>query len=156
MEEAQKARLEARAARESMRQFKEEYGKRFATLKAALEKFRKQYPEPSPTLHPPQPQQLQQQSGGKDANTENPILGSNFVKSSLDADVKKREQVIRKLASDLKKEKEESKKKDAALRRTSVAREKEIVVVMMIVRMVLFVVKITVKEKRLIRRMIAV
>ena len=47
-------------------------------------------------------------------------------------------------------------KKDAALRRTSVAREKEIVVVMMIVRMVLFVVKITVKEKRLIRRMIAV
>ena len=47
-------------------------------------------------------------------------------------------------------------KKDAALRRTSVARVKEIVVVMKIVRMVLFVVKITVKEKRLIRRMIAV
>ena len=47
-------------------------------------------------------------------------------------------------------------KKDAALRRTSVAREKEIVVVMMIVRMVLFVVKITVKEKHLIRLMIAV
>ena len=47
VETAQGARHEAKAAQEQMRQFKFEYGKRFETLKKALEKFRRQYPESS-------------------------------------------------------------------------------------------------------------
>jgi CHAD domain-containing protein len=45
VEEAEAARMEAKAAREQMKRFKTEYGQRFAALKAALEKFRKGYPE---------------------------------------------------------------------------------------------------------------
>jgi myosin heavy subunit len=39
VEEAEVARQEAKAAREQMKRFKTEYGKRFSMLKAALEKF---------------------------------------------------------------------------------------------------------------------
>ena len=45
VEEAEAARMEAKAAKEQMAKFKSEYGKRFENLKAALEKFRKGYPE---------------------------------------------------------------------------------------------------------------
>lgn len=45
VEDAEAARAEAKATREQMRRFKAEYGKRFAALKSALEKFRKSYPE---------------------------------------------------------------------------------------------------------------
>lgn len=48
VEGAESARMEAKAAREQMAKFKAEYGKRFHTLKAALEKFRKGYPENTP------------------------------------------------------------------------------------------------------------
>ena len=41
VEEAHVARLEAKAAREQMKSFKAEYGKRFIRLKAALDKIRK-------------------------------------------------------------------------------------------------------------------
>ena len=49
VEEAEAARMEAKAAREQMKRFKADYGKRFATLKKALEKFRKEHPEGSGT-----------------------------------------------------------------------------------------------------------
>jgi FtsZ-binding cell division protein ZapB len=45
VEDAEAARAEAKATKEQMRRFKAEYGKRFAALKSALEKFRKSYPE---------------------------------------------------------------------------------------------------------------
>jgi hypothetical protein len=43
VEDAEAARMEAKAAREQMKRFKADYGKRFAALKAALEKFRQDY-----------------------------------------------------------------------------------------------------------------
>lgn len=45
VQDAEAARAEAKATKEQMRRFKGEYGKRFAALKSALEKFRKSYPE---------------------------------------------------------------------------------------------------------------
>ena len=45
VEEAEVARQEAKAAREQMKRFKAEYGKRFSALKAALEKFRQEHPQ---------------------------------------------------------------------------------------------------------------
>lgn len=45
VEDAEAARAEAKATKEQMQRFKAEYGKRFAALKSALEKFRKSYPE---------------------------------------------------------------------------------------------------------------
>jgi vacuolar-type H+-ATPase subunit I/STV1 len=45
VEDAEVARAEAKATKEQMRRFRAEYGKRFAALKSALEKFRKSYPE---------------------------------------------------------------------------------------------------------------
>jgi hypothetical protein len=44
VEDAEAARVEAKAAREEMKRFKTEYGKRFSALKAALEKFRQEQP----------------------------------------------------------------------------------------------------------------
>ena len=102
VEDAEAARMEAKAAKQQMKRFKEEYGKRFAALKEALEKFRKGYP-------------------GDTNNTngeQNPVTSSEFAKSASTADqLQRQEQLIRKLTADLKKEKEESKKKDGALRK---------------------------------------
>ena len=99
VEGAEQARMEAKAAKEQMRRFKEEYKQRFAALKAALEKFRKGYPEQNGT-------------------EKNPVTGSEYVRSAVNADqLQRQEQLIRKLTADLKKEKEESKKKDGALRK---------------------------------------
>lgn len=100
VEDAEAARMEAKAAREQMKRFKCDYGKRFASLKAALDKFRQDYPERG------------------SAGSENPMNSSEFVRSSSMKDqVQRQEQLVRKLTADLKKEKEESKKKDAALRK---------------------------------------
>jgi hypothetical protein len=99
VQDAEAARMEAKVAREQMKQFKGEYGQRFGTLKAALEKFRKSYPE----------------HGDQETN---PVTGSDFVKATSASDqLQRQDQLIRKLTADLKKEKEESKKKDAALRK---------------------------------------
>jgi hypothetical protein len=99
VQDAEAARMEAKVAREQMKRFKEEYGQRFGTLKAALEKFRKSYPE----------------HGDQETN---PVTSSDFVISTSVSDqLQRQEQLIRKLTADLKKEKEESKKKDAALRK---------------------------------------
>ena len=101
VEDAEAARMEAKAAREQMKRFKEEYGKRFAALKEALEKFRKGYP------------------GDSTASGElNPVTSSEFSRSASTSDqLQRQEQLIRKLTADLKKEKEEGKKKDGALRK---------------------------------------
>jgi hypothetical protein len=45
VEQAEAARMEAKAAKEQMARFKHEYGKRFEHLKAALKKFRESNPE---------------------------------------------------------------------------------------------------------------
>jgi len=100
VEGAETARIEAKAAKEQMKRFKEEYGKRFASLKEALEKFRKGYPD---------------HSSGTEVN---PVTSSEFLRTaSTTEQLHRQEQLIKKLTADLKKEKEESKKKDAALRK---------------------------------------
>jgi hypothetical protein len=101
VEDAEAARLEAKTAREQMKRFKEEYGKRFAALKEALDKFRKGYPDETST-----------------SGEMNPVTNSAFLRSATASDqMQRQEQLIRKLTADLKKEKEESKKKDSALRK---------------------------------------
>ena len=100
VEELEAARAEAKAARDSMKKFKAEYGKRFASLKKALEKFRQDHPN------------------GTTNTGSNPVNSSDFMKSASVSDqLQRQEQLIRKLTADLKKEKDESKKKDAALRK---------------------------------------
>lgn len=97
VEGAEAARAEAKAVKEQMRRFKDEYGKRFAALKEALEKFRKAHP------------------GEAEAN---PVTSSEFSKRATSTDqLARQEQLIKKLTADLNKEKEDSKKKDAALRK---------------------------------------
>jgi len=99
IEELEAARSEAKAARETMKRFKMEYGKRFSTLKNALEKFR------------------QENLSGKNTNN-GPVTTSDFMKNATLLDqIQRQEQMIQKLTRDLKKEKEESKKKDSALRK---------------------------------------
>lgn len=99
IQELEAARMEAKTAKEQMRRFKDEYGKRFAALKEALEKFRKGYP-----------------SSGE--NGANPVASSEFARSATTSDqLLRQEQLIKKLTADLKKEKEDGKKKDAALRK---------------------------------------
>lgn len=100
VEDAEAARIEAKAAREQMKRFKVDYGKRFATLKKALEKFRKEHPDNNGTTG------------------SNPVNTSEFIRSaSATEQLQRQEQLIRKLTADSKKEKEESKKKDSALRK---------------------------------------
>jgi hypothetical protein len=103
---ANAARLEAKATRQEMKQFKEEYGKRFASLKEALETFRQGYPGSSAN-----------EPNRAGANN-NPVAHSEFMKSASVSDqLQRHELLIKKLTNDLKKEKEDSKKKDAALRK---------------------------------------
>jgi hypothetical protein len=101
VEDAEAARLEAKTAREQMKKFKDEYGKRFVALKEALDKFRKGYPGDTSTI-----------------GEMNPVINSAFLRSATTSDqMQRQEQLIRKLTADLKKEKEESKKKDNTLRK---------------------------------------
>lgn len=96
VEDAEAARNEARAVKEQMRQFKEEYAQKFASLKKYLDKFRN--------------------SNGEGMS--NAVLTSEYLRSaSVSEQIQRQEQLIRKLTADLKREKEESKKKDAALRK---------------------------------------
>jgi len=99
VEELQAARAEAKAARETMKRFKADYGKRFASLKKALEKFRHENPAGKTTVN-------------------SPVSTSEFMKNATVSDqLKRQEQMIQKLTRELKKEKEESKKKDSVLRK---------------------------------------
>jgi hypothetical protein len=106
VEDAKKSRIEAKAARESMKQFKAEYNKRFDTLKAALDKVRSEQPN----------QKGNDGSNGGIAGN-NVVSRSNFVKSKALTEVQKRDKMIQKLAADLMAEKAESKKKDDSLRK---------------------------------------
>ena len=105
VDDAKKARLEAKAARESMRQFKDDYARRFATLKAALDKFRSQYPD------------QRSNDGAKGPSNNNIVSKSDFIQTKTMMEMQKRDKMIQKLTSDLKAEKADGKKKDDALRK---------------------------------------
>ena len=96
---AEAARAEAKAAKETMRRFKAQYEQRFAELRKALEKFK----------------------GGNNPGgngTVNPVTDSQYVRTaSQSREAQEKENLIRRLTMDLKKEKEDSSKKDAALRK---------------------------------------
>ena len=92
VEEAKAARSEAASAKNMMEQFKKEYSQRFAKVKEALEKYPKNAPD-------------------------NPVNNSAYMKSASAAELQKRDQMIKSLAADLRKEREDSKKKDTALRK---------------------------------------
>jgi len=92
VEEAKAARAEAEAAKQMMAQFKADYNQRFNKVKEALEKY-------------------------KHASGDNPVGNSAYVKSASALELQKRDQMIKKLAADLRKERDESKKKDTALRK---------------------------------------
>lgn len=89
VEDAERARIEAKMAQKAMENFKEEYSAKFQALKDALKKFQNDYPSPN-----------------------NPVNTSEFTDGTRQND-----QLIRKLKADLQKEKEQSKKKDAALKK---------------------------------------
>jgi hypothetical protein len=91
VEEAKAARSEAVAAKQMMENFKKEYSQRFMKVKEALDK----YPR----------------------NGDNPVNNSAYMKSASAAELQKRDQMIKTLAADLRKEREEAKKKDIALRK---------------------------------------
>jgi len=104
VDDAKKARLEAKAARETMKTFQEEYNNKFNLLRAALSEFRAMYPDQK----------------GRPGN--NIVSKSNYVKASTaekhaSAELQKRDQMIQKLNADLMAEKAESKKKDDSLRK---------------------------------------
>jgi len=101
VEAAQAAMTEARAAKEQMRRFKDEYSKRYAALSRELEEFRKSYPDSNAL------------------SEANPVTASEFGRSASASDqlVRQQEQLITNLKGELKKEKEACKKKDAALRK---------------------------------------
>jgi hypothetical protein len=108
VEEAESAKREVQATREQMRRFQQEYAKRFASLKGALEKFRQGFPNSA---------SLASAATGV-ANEANPVIGSEYARAAQAAEQQQRqEQTIRTLTSLLKKEKEDSRKKDAALRK---------------------------------------
>ena len=92
VEEAKAARSEAVAAKNMMEQFKKEYSQRFLKVKEALEKYPRN-------------------------NADNPVNNSAYIKSASISELQKRDQMIKTLAADLRKEREDSKKKDAALRK---------------------------------------
>lgn len=92
VEEAKAARSEAIAAKKMMEQFKREYSQRFMKVKEALEKYPRNAPD-------------------------NPIATAEYTKSASAAELQKRDQMIKTLAADLRKEREDSKKKDTALRK---------------------------------------
>ncbi|KAI2509260.1 hypothetical protein MHU86_5148 [Fragilaria crotonensis] len=114
VEEAEAARMEAKAAREQMKRFKGEYGKRFNALKSALEKFRNSYPQHQDDSMNPvtSSEYLQSEPSGAFADH----LADDRIRHK-DEQLARQEQVIRKLTADLKKEKDENKKKDVALRK---------------------------------------
>ena len=91
VEETKKAQAEAKAAREAMRQFKQDYKQKFTKLKLALEKHRRENPA-----------------------SNNMVSNSSFMRknriSDMQNEIQKRDKVIQKMKS-------ESQKKDDALRK---------------------------------------
>ena len=91
VEETKKAQAEAKAAREAMRQFKQDYKQKFTKLKLALEKHRRENPA-----------------------SNNMVSNSSFMRknhiSDMQNEIQKRDKMIQKMKS-------ESQKKDDALRK---------------------------------------
>jgi len=110
IEEAKQARIEAQAVEEQMVKFKAEYGKRFTSLKAALDKFRLEYPSIA-------------DANGNDCSgtsVENPVTTSKYLKEKAKSEVERarqRERLIRKMDTELRKLKEDCKKKDTTLKK---------------------------------------
>jgi len=102
VEDAKAARAEAKAAKDMMAKFKAEYTQRFGKVKEAL----KRYPTQSPV-------QMPSNGGGAD----NPVVNSAYMKSASLQEIQKRDQTIKQLTADLKKERDECKKKDSALQK---------------------------------------
>lgn len=107
VEDAEAARTEAKVAREEMERFRKDYERKFATMKEAIIKSHREQ---------------QHKHGGQQQL--NVVSNSEFIKATSTSEqlqrqkqLKKQEQLIRRLTADLKKEKEESKKKDVALRK---------------------------------------
>jgi len=92
VEDAKAARSEAEAAKNMMEKFKIEYSQRFLKVREALEKV------------------------SKDAD-DNIVHTSDYMKSASKAELHKRDQMIKSLVADLRREREDSRKKDAALRK---------------------------------------
>lgn len=96
VEETKKAQAEAKAAREAMRQFKQDYKQRFTKLKMALDKHKRD-------------NNINSNNGS--GNPSNLVANSNFMKKTeMQQEIQKRDLMIQKL-------KNESSKKDDALRK---------------------------------------
>ena len=109
IDDAKAARIEADSMRTKMIQFKVDYGKRFSSLKAALDKFRTEYP----TSHSQGNDQYKNQSC-------NPVENSNYSKEKARSEkerARQRERLIRKMDQELRRLKEEGKKKDVILKK---------------------------------------
>ena len=101
VEDAKAARAEAKAAKDMMSKFKNEYSQRFNKVKEALTKY-------------PQQTNSSNVNGG---SSDNPVANSAYMKSASQLEIQKRDQMIKQLMSDLKKERDECKKKDSSLQK---------------------------------------
>ena len=99
------------------------YGKRFATLKAALEKFRRDHAENIYSTNPNLDADTTPSSSiphssnifSNNSSNTNVIASSSYIKNA--DEIRKRDQMIQKLSMDLKTIRQESKKKDDALKK---------------------------------------
>ena len=127
VEDAEAARAEAKAAKVEMQRFKQEYQKRFETLKDMLQRFRKGFGGMSRTAEPPgssNPPTTPNTNAAPTTPTTGSSLLPNWVANSqyllaasTSEQLQRQEHLIRKLTMDLKKEKDEAKKKDVIFRR---------------------------------------
>jgi len=92
VEDAKAARLEAKATKEMMSKFKVEYSQRFSKVKEALKK-------------------VPQTGEG------NPVLTSAYMKSASAAEIAKRDQMIKQLSNDLRRERGETKRMTSTLQK---------------------------------------
>jgi len=102
VEGARVARTEAKAAKDRMAMFKDEYSQRFIKVKEALKKY---------------PAQHQSAAGAGVGASDNPVVNSAYMKSTSLQEIQKRDQMIKQLSTDLKKERDECKRKDGALQK---------------------------------------
>ena len=131
VEDAEAARAEAKAAKVEMRRFKQEYQKRFETLKDMLQRFRKGFGGMSRTAESPgssNPPTTPNTNTNAAPPTTATSVGSSLLPNwvansqyllaaSTSEQLQRQEHLIRKLTMDLKKEKDEAKKKDVIFRR---------------------------------------
>ena len=113
IDDADAAREEAERVKAKMIKFKSDYGKRFSTLKAALDKFRAEYPSPSIRSG-------DSSTKGTSEKLENPVSSSEYLKEKVRSEserARQREKLIRKMDSELRRLKDEGKTKDVVLKK---------------------------------------